>query len=915
MRKTFGILLSVCIASSAWAQKKPLDHSVYDKWESVGERKISNDGHWIAYVKAVQEGDNTSYFQSVQESTKIEIPRGYNISFSESGKYAYAMIAAPFAATRQAKIQKKKADEMPKDSLAIIDLNTATVRKIPNVRTYTLPAKADALIAYHMAKLADTSKKAAPPDTESGTELVIENLEFKQTTKAADVSEFEWSKNGKILLMETRGAASSKTGVNAMVIYRSVENRFDTICKGGNEFGNFAIDEHAYQIAFTAERDSSKKALVKTHKIWYWKNGMDSARMLIDRNHVGVRVGMTVSENRKLSFSESGKRLFFGLAAIKPAKDTSTPEIDKVKLDIWHYNDDRLQPQQLLELNGDLKRNYLAMYDVNLKKLIPLADEYMKNVILPEKGDADLAIGLSDTAKRIEAQWTGEVLQDVYAIDLKTGDRKLIKKSVGSIPQLSPLGLYISWYDDVQKHFFTWKDGVTVNVSKAIPYKLYDEEHDTPNDPPPYARLRWLKNDAGIILSDRYDLWRVDPNGKSAPVSITQTGRKQNLRYSYAHPQTDEDWIASIEDKIYVRVQQDKTKEMGYALADLSGKTAPSSVFFGPYAYSALLKAKNADVLAYTKETFVLSPQLVIHQQNTEQVIVNTNPQQAEYNWGTVELFHWKAYDGRNATGMVFKPENMEAGKKYPMISYFYERDSEGLFLYRAPAPTPSRLNIAFFVSRGYIVFVPDIHYQKGYPGKGAYDYIVSGSRALVKKGWVDSTKIGIQGQSWGGYQVCYLITRTNLFSAAWAGAPVANMTSAYGGIRWGTGLNRQFQYEKTQSRIGATLWEKPQLYIENSPLFKVPSIKTPLMIMANDEDDAVPWYQGIEMFTAMRRAGKKVWMLNYNGEKHNLVERKNRKDISVREQQYFDWLLKGEKPPRWLTDGVPATEKQNVNL
>jgi dipeptidyl aminopeptidase/acylaminoacyl peptidase len=428
--------------------------------------------------------------------------------------------------------------------------------------------------------------------------------------------------------------------------------------------------------------------------------------------------------------------------------------------------------------------------------------------------------------------------------------------------------------------------------------------------------MRWLKQDAGLLLSDRFDIWRVDPSGKSAPLNVTQgSGRRSQLRYTYAHPQPDEDWLPGVEEKVYMRVQHDNTKEMGYSVVDLSGKTAPFRIFYGPYAYSALLKSRDADILVYTKETFTLSPQLVVRHQNQESVVLHTNPQQSDYNWGTVELFNWKAYDGKTATGMVFKPENMVPGKKYPMISYFYERDSDGLFLYRAPAPTPSRLNITFFVSRGYIVFVPDIHYQKGYPGKGAYDYIVSGSRALVKKGWVDSTKIGIQGQSWGGYQICYLITRTHLFSAAWAGAPVANMTSAYGGIRWGTGLNRQFQYEKTQSRIGATLWEKPELYIENSPLFKVPFIKTPLVMMANDEDDAVPWYQGIEMFTAMRRLDKKVWLLNYNGEKHNLVERKNRKDISIREQQFFDWLLKGEKPPRWLSDGVPATEKHNVNL
>lgn len=244
------------------------------------------------------------------------------------------------------------------------------------------------------------------------------------------------------------------------------------------------------------------------------------------------------------------------------------------------------------------------------------------------------------------------------------------------------------------------------------------------------------------------------------------------------------------------------------------------------------------------------------------------------------------------------------------MIVYFYERSNNTLHGYRAPSPTASALNIPFFVSRGYVVFVPDIWYKTGYPGQSAYDYIVSGTRAVVKQGYVDSTKLGLQGQSWGGYQIVYLITKTNLYAAAWAGAPVANMTSAYGGIRWGTGLNRQMQYEHGQSRIGANLWQKPQLYIENSALFSVPKVKTPLVIMANDADDAVPWYQGIEMFTGLRRLGKPVWMLNYNNEAHNLIERKNRKDIQIREQQFFDYLLKGDKPAKWIATGVPAVLK-----
>ena len=165
-------------------------------------------------------------------------------------------------------------------------------------------------------------------------------------------------------------------------------------------------------------------------------------------------------------------------------------------------------------------------------------------------------------------------------------------------------------------------------------------------------------------------------------------------------------------------------------------------------------------------------------------------------------------------------------------------------------------------------------------------------------------------GQSWGGYQVAYLITQTNMYAAAWAGAPVVNMTSAYGGIRWESGMSRQFQYERTQSRIGGTLWEKPDLYIRNSPLFHLPKVQTPVVIMANDADGAVPWYQGIEMFTDLRRLGKPVWLLQYNGEAHNLVKRENRKDISIRELQFFDHYLKGAPAPVWLEKGVPAVEK-----
>jgi len=249
------------------------------------------------------------------------------------------------------------------------------------------------------------------------------------------------------------------------------------------------------------------------------------------------------------------------------------------------------------------------------------------------------------------------------------------------------------------------------------------------------------------------------------------------------------------------------------------------------------------------------------------------------------------------------------------MIVYFYERTSNRLYNHSVPSPSRSTINPSYCTSNGYIVFMPDITYDTGYPGRSAYNSIVSGAQAMTERyPFIDRERMALQGQSWGGYQIAYLVTRTDMFRAAMAGAPVSNMTSAYGGIRWGSGMVRQFQYEQTQSRIGGTLWEKPMHYIENSPVFHVPDINTPLLIMHNDDDGAVPWYQGIELITAMRRLQKPAWMLVYNGEAHNLVEWPARMDLSVRMYQFFDYYLKDAPAPRWMKEGIPYIDKGKVD-
>ena len=489
---------------------------------------------------------------------------------------------------------------------------------------------------------------------------------------------------------------------------------------------------------------------------------------------------------------------------------------------------------------------------------------------------------------------------------------------------VSPTGKYVMWYDSKAKHYFAWTGDSIRNISKKIKAPLWNEEHDSPSDPPPYGLMSWHENDSLVYIYDRYDIWAVDPVAKMQPRNLSVVGRTGKKSFRYLKLDNEERFVRTGQ-RLYLRNMDQKTKASGISELDLlPSNQLFTSLIYGDYALGNISKAKESSFLLYNKETYTASPDLYINpgkvevqgsgskakRVENELKLSSLNPQQSNYYWGTSELYKWKAFDGKPAEGILYKPENFDPKKKYPVIFYFYETHTNTLHDYIDPTPTGSRLNISFFVSRGYLVFSPDIRYKVGYPAKSAYNYVVSAAKDLAKKPWVDGKNMGIQGQSWGGIQVAQLITMTDIFKAAWAGAPVANMTSAYGGIRWESGANRQFQYEKTQRRIGATLWQKPQLYIENSPLFHLPKVKTPLVIMANDADGAVPWYQGIELFTAMRRLGKKVWMLNYNGEAHNLVERKNKKDIQVREQQYFDWLLKGEKPPKWIVDGIPAVKK-----
>ncbi|MDB5209165.1 MAG: family peptidase, partial [Flavisolibacter sp.] len=860
------IILFLLFPVVLFAQKKPLDHTVYDSWQSIGERMISNDGKWVVYTVTPQEGDADLYIQSTENiANKKQVPRGYNAVITEDSRYAVFRIKPLYKETRDARIKKKKLEDLPKDSIAIVELGKDAVMKVAKVKTYKTPEKGFGWVAYHKERDVAAVRPSALPTQKTvdslrlkvdslmqlvvqlkniksgnrdgedadddpiagtaaieGSDLVLRNLLTGKERTFKNVSDYAFNKLGGKLVLKLTKSARDSNSKNAVAVYDLKNEKLDTILKGGNDFKGFAFTEDGAKLAFLAERDTNTKALQKFYGLYLYRGGSDTAQLLIHKGTVGMDLGMTVSENGTVSFSKSGNRLLFGTAPINPAKDTSLIDIDLVKVDVWNYKDDYLQTQQLFNLQNELKRNYLAAYDFGQNKFIQLGFLGLPNIIQTAEGDGKTFIAVTDTGRRVAAQWTGSSLKDIYAVDVATGERKLVKKNHDGDVFPSSTGKYILLYDNKAKNYFAWDGTGLKNITAKIKVPLYDEEHDSPNDPNPYGVMGWHEGDSAVYVYDRYDIWKVDPKDIFLAKNLTLSlGRKSKKVFRNLRINQDERFFKAAQ-PLYFRIQSEENKDIRISSALLGTTIVPSlpknTLEAKLSNYNSFSKSKNSEKYIYTKENNYESPNLYFENGfsettadkqiiETEVKLSSINPQQSLYNWGTAELYKWKTFNGKQSTGILYKPEDFDPKKKYPMIAYFYEKLSDGLYNYIAPAPTPSRLNIPFFVSRGYLVFAPDISYTKGHPAKDAYNYIVSGVQALLKNPWVDAKNLGIQGQSWGGIQVAQLVTMTNLFKAAWAGAPVANMTSAYGGIRWESGVTRQFQYEKTQSRIGATLW------------------------------------------------------------------------------------------------------------
>lgn len=919
MLKKMFFMLAVCLIQTVAGQdvsKKSLTHADYDQWKDITYKAISPDGRQAAFLLTPQYGNGIALFKNLKTGTMDSAHYAADLMMSYDGVHAVYKIKPDPEVVKELRRIKKKKEELPKDAMGIYNFQARSTVKIADVKSFRMPARAGGWLAYQTepaeTKSNNSKKKIKKNNEENGYTLIIRKLADGSEKTFGYVRDYQLSKFGQALLFATSGNDSTmKAGV-----YRHDLSTGQTTAlfsgKSKFKYKGLAMNDAGDQASFLVDSDTTK-AQVRHWKLYHWMSGQPAAADLEIESAGKIPADRLVSEHYTPLFSKNSERLFFGVSEIPAVADTTLLPEEVVQVEVWHTEDQYIYPQQKVLLDREKKKNYLSV--INLKdparKVKVLATPEIPAAEFGNEGNAERVLLSSDVPYRKMITWNTRVPQDSWLLDLNTGIRKQITDKIQWKPVFSPNAKYAVWYNSKDTSWYTYAvaDGKITRHGKGLGVSFADEEDDHPNDPDPYGVAGWTDGDASVLIYDRYDIWSFDPRGITPAVNLTR-GRAQQRIYRYIKLDSEQRTIPGAA-TVTLSVFDELTKQSGYV--QLSLKTLKTTeLIFGPAQYSGLVKALAADQYLFTRETFREFPDVWATGLKfaSAQKITEANPQWKNYRWGSAEPVSWKAPDGRTVQGLLYKPDGFNPSLKYPMMVTFYERNSNDLYLHSVPFPHRSTINKTMYVSNGYLVFVPDVHYRVGYPGPSALEYVTSGVQSLVQKGFVDEKRIGIQGHSWGGYQVAYIVTKSNMFRAAEAGAIVANMVSAYGGIRWETGLARMFQYEKDQSRLGATLWEKPELYLENSPIFEADKINTPLLLLHNDADGAVPWYQGIEMYLALRRLNKPSWMLNYNGEPHWPLKRENRIDFQTRMMQFFDHYLKDAPAPVWMKQGVPAIKK-----
>jgi dipeptidyl aminopeptidase/acylaminoacyl peptidase len=929
MKLRFALLALLAFIAEGQAPK-PLQLADILSWKRISAPAVSDNGEWFAYRLAPAEGDAEVVIRNLKTGKEDRFPIGDPQSNAPDptaappGPPVVSTAAGPAISadsrcaaflvypTRK-EAQRLKKDHKPIQTKAVlIELANLKKTEFEKIRRFSFGGEKSLAIAFQRygaespAPVAAPAGGAKPPERPAGSDLLLYELATGNELNIGNVSEFAFDKPGDWLAWITDAQDHAGNGISVRNMTTGAVTSLDHAAavykgltwteKGGALAALRGVDDKGFED--------------KLYSLVAFADVGHPTRVVFDpHDDPSFPAGMTISPDRNPAWRDDLSAVSFGIHEVRAKKPEekkdAPPEDPKPELVIWHYKDPRLPSMQQVQESQDKRFSFLCLYRPSDRKFLRLGDPDLKQVTLaPEQ---KIAMGVDIRQYELEGNLDGQRYQDVYSIDPATGARKLALRKARWSMGASPDGRRILYFDNGAFFDYDTDSGKSVNLTAKVPTTFWDEDNDVNVVKPPQQPIGWARDSATVLLSDGWDIWKVPADGGAA-VNLTVNGRKEKIRYRRPFRLDPDEKGFDLSKPLYLQAYGEWTKKGGLGVIE-PGKPGVRMIHWDDAAYSQLLKARHADVYLYTRETTRAYPDYYLLAGDAR--VTDANPQQKDYLWTSgVRLVDYTSTRGDKLQAALYLPANYDPAKRYPAIVYIYEKLSQAANTY--PQPGFNGFSIAAYTSNGYAVLEPDIVYKVNDPGVSAVACVVPAVKAAIATGVVDAQRVAIHGHSWGGYQTAFLVTQTDIFRAAIAGAPLTDMIAMYSLIYWNSGGTNQAIFESSQGRFSGGYWENREAYIRNSPVYFAQNVKTPLMILHNDKDGAVDHTQGIEFYNTLRRMGKPVIMLEYKGENHGLRKPENMKDYTVRMREFFNHYLKGAPAPSWMVEGVPVLKMQD---
>jgi dienelactone hydrolase len=932
------VALTITLAAQT---KPPATFADYGQWETLapaGSRGgFSPDGRWLAYAINRSNRNNELRMMKLADATTKVAAFGTQPAFSSDSKWiAYSI------GQSEAEQEKLRSEQKPvQNKLGLLNLATGETLTFDAIESFAFSPDGTylALRPYGPER---PSGAAAPAggggrggrgsgaSTESedtpGTTLIVRQLASGRDMTFGNVSQFAWQDAERSHVLAMIISAPGKMG-NGVHLLDPEANVLRVLDSSPAIYTGLAWRKDAADLAvLRAKTDDRKDGSTYTLLAWTGLGKTERQRTYDPTTDSAFPAGMRMVSFRRLSWSDDGKVLFLGIAkwddkvgpaggggrgagapgaskaAGQPGRGAAaSADAEAATVEVWHSKDVFVMPRQKISAAADRRRNMLAAWHLESSKFVQLGKDLTDEQVSPVR-HTNLAY-VAEWSKYAMDRTIGRPAADLYLQDIATGARTKLKDNINDrYVQAGPSGKYLLFLQDDQYWTVSLATRAITNITKAVPTSFIDKESDqTIKQKPPFGVAGWTKDDAAVLLYDKFDLWQVPADGSKAQ-RLTD-GAAEQVRHRLVRIDPDEEWI-DLGKPVYLSLFGEWTKKSGLGRLEPAGGV--TRLVWLDKSVSSLAKAKDANVYAYVSQDFDDSPDIFVGGPDLKDAkqVTTTNPFQNTFAWGRSEVLEYKTDKGRVLQGALYYPAGYEPGRKYPMIVYMYEKLSQNVHRYVVPSDR-DYYNIAVFTSQGYFVFEPDIVFTPRQPGVSVVQCVVPGVKRVIQTGMIDPKRVGAVGHSWGGFDAAYLATYTNgVFAAAVAGAPITDLVSYYGDHHWSSGIAETDHIETGQERMEVALYENFQAYVAGSAVFNVHNMTVPLLLEAGDVDGTVAWHQSIELYNIARRAKKNVVMLAYIGEDHGLRQKKNQTDYQRRILAWFGHYLKDEPAETWITNG-----------